>query len=217
MDKSEVNRFNANKHQTEPAFKINNELNAKNFKPQTQENENKPKQKLILQDADPVLYSKPKYKLEKPSKDLISEKYGKPITNINIQGNVSAYNSYIINQVTPEQNSTMKFGFIAMPMICPFCQRNTITRIEESFNCCTCFIYIFIILLLPILLILALYSGCRNAHCNNGCDCTCVCCEGDCCDCRCCFDTDHYCSSCGKKIGSRNSFVELCPCSSLCC
>ena len=192
MDQSEVNRINVNKHQTEPALKINNELNAKNNIPQTQENENKPKQKLILQDAGPVTYPNPKYKLEKPSKDFISDKYGQPIRTINIQGNVGMVNSYIINQVTPDQYTTVKFGFIAMPIICPYCQNSTITRIEESFNCCTCFIYIFIILLIPILLILAISSGCRNMHCNNGCDCTCGCCVEGSCDCKCCFDTDHY-------------------------
>ena len=217
MDQSEVNRFNTNKIQAEPALQINNELNANKIIPQTQENENKPKQKLVLQDSDQTVYPQQKYKLEKPSKDLISEKYGKPITTINIQGNVAAYNSYIINQVTPEQYETMKFGFTAIPIICPFCQKNIITRIEETFNCCTCFLYIFIILLIPILLILAVYSGCRNVHCNNGCDCTCACCVGGTCDCKCCFDTDHYCSYCGKKIGSRNSCIELCPCFSCCC
>ena len=217
MDQSEVNRFNTNKNKTEPALKINEESKTKNSIHQTKGNDIKPKTKLVLQDSEPVMYSKLKNHLEKPSKDLISEKYGKPIKSINIEGKISPYDPYIINQVTPDQYSNIKFGFIATPVICPYCQHNTLTRIEENFNCFTCFIYLLIIILLPILLILAVLTGCRNAHCHNGCDCTCEGCSTGACDCKCCFDTEHYCSLCGKKIGSRNSFIELCPCFSGCC
>ena len=224
MEQSELNRFDNNKNKTEPRLQLNNELKTKNIMHQTQANEKKPKQTLILQDEEPVLYSKPK----NPNKDLISMKgekiLKKPVNqNITINNNnykeqVIAYNPIIINQTRPKEDNIPKFGFIPTPIVCPYCQQSSTTLIEESFNCFTCFLYIFVIMLIPILLIMAAYSGCHNVRCDRGCDCDCngVFCVGLC-DCKCCFDTNHYCPLCGKLIGTRSSCAELCPCFTDCC
>ena len=127
-------------------------------------------------------------------------------------------NQYIMNQINPIPVTPLKFGILSRESLCPFCQTNAPTKIEESFNCCTCFVYFFIILLIPILLILAAYSGCHNVHCDHGCvcDCDCCCCRSTGCECKCCIDVNHYCSNCGKLLGTRDSCQELCPCFSCC-
>ena len=140
--------------------------------------------------------------------------YGQPIM---MNGGLPS-NQYIVNQINPIPVTPLKFGLVAMTTVCPFCQVSAPTKIEESFNCCTCFCYFFIILLIPILLILAAYSGCHNVHCDQGCvcDCDCCCCRSTGCDCKCCIDVNHYCSNCGKLLGTRDSCQELCPCFSIC-
>ena len=138
--------------------------------------------------------------------------YGQPIM---MNGGLPS-NQYIVNQINPIPVTPLKFGLVAMTTVCPFCQVSAPTKIEESFNCCTCFCYAFIILLIPILLILAAYSGCHNVHCNNGCDCSCECCACAACGCKCCIDVNHYCTNCGKLLGTRDSCTELCPCFSNC-
>ena len=214
MEQSELNRFNLNKNESKPVAQINDGLNDKNVMHQTEENESQQKQKSVLENSEPILYIKPKHKKEEPTKDLISEKYGKPITN-DIQVNVLPQNSYIINQVIPDKYANMKFGLIETPIVCPFCQQNTITRIEESFSCSTFFMYILIILLVlaPIIFCLSIVEDRNRAHYDDDYCCyrrySCPVCFTDC---KCCIDVDHYCSNCGKKIGSRNSFAELCPC-----
>ena len=138
--------------------------------------------------------------------------YGQPVM---MNGGLPS-NQYIVNQINPVAVTPLKFGVIAMTTVCPFCQVSAPTKIEESFNFCTCFCYFFIILLIPILLILAAYSGCHNVHCNNGCTCDCECCACAACACKCCIDVNHYCTNCGKLLGTRDSCTELCPCFSNC-
>ena len=118
MEQSELNRFNLNKNESKSVAQINDELNNKNDIRLTEENENQPKQKSILENSEPVLYIKPKHKQKEPKKDLISEKYGKPIKN-DIQVNVLPQNP-IINQVTPDKYSNMKFSCVETPIVCPF-------------------------------------------------------------------------------------------------
>lgn len=155
--------------------------------------------------------------------------YGQPIMNNGTPGNPVQPNPYINNQVSPPLPSyvPLRFGFEAAKIVCPYCHQSSKTRIETSFNCCTCFTYIFLIILIPILIALALYSGC-GAGCSAGwasstdCDCNCNCCDGTCCvcaktSCRCCTDYHHYCVNCGKRIGTRDSCLELCPCFSCFC
>lgn len=140
--------------------------------------------------------------------------YGVPVMVNGMPG--QAYPPYLANQTTPLSYAPLKFGFGPAQIVCPYCQVAGPTKIDESFNFCTCFIYIFIIMLIPILIVLAAYSGCTNVHCNNGCDCDCTCCYCGTCDCKCCIDTNHYCSNCGKRIGTRDSCQELCPCFTSC-
>jgi hypothetical protein len=73
-----------------------------------------------------------------PSNAYFVDQFGNPISYGNVQ---YAYNPNDIN-----------------PSICPYCGQKYVAKIEESFNCCTCFIYLIIIILIPILIILAAYS-----------------------------------------------------------
>lgn len=134
-------------------------------------------------------------------------------------------NQYTVNQITPAMSYVpLKFGFESSKIVCPYCNQHSKTRIEQSFNICTCCTYIFIILLIPILIILAAYAGCGASTCSSGCssadcDCNCNCCicgTGSSSACNCCIDYNHYCSNCGKRIGGRDSCQELCPCFSCC-
>ena len=139
--------------------------------------------------------------------------YGQPV----MMNGVYPANPYIMNQINPVPITPLSFGTLSRESLCPFCQTNAPSKIEESFNCCTCLTYFFIIILIPILLILAAYSGCNNVNCNNGsCNCDCDCCSCHRCNCKCCFDVNHYCSNCGKLLGTRDSCHELCPCCSRC-
>ena len=142
------------------------------------------------------------------------------INNYQGMGNIQPMqaNPYIQNQNTPVPYVPLRFGFEASKIVCPYCNQSCQTKIEESFNFCTCCTYIFIIILIPILIVLAAYSGCGNATCSNTCsnadccDCNSSCCVCGPCKCDCCKDYNHYCSNCGKRVGGRDSFVELCPC-----
>ena len=95
-----------------------------------------------------------------------------------------------------------------------FLTTKKITRIDESFSCSTFFMYIFILLLAlpPILLCIYILTERDDDRNDNKCCFICYSCSICYTDCKCCIDVDHYCSNCGKKIGSRNSFTELCPC-----
>ena len=125
-------------------------------------------------------------------------------------------NAYITNQIGPPMAyEALNYGLdphVTINKFCPYCGHKYVPKVEENFNCCTCFIYIIIILLIPILLVLAIYSGCQSVNCNNGCDCNCNCCYCGTRECNCCLDRNYFCSKCGKKIDSKNSCIELCPC-----
>ena len=36
-------------------------------------------------------------------------------------------------------------------------------------------------------------------------------------NCSCCYDVDHYCPYCGKLIGTRNAWADICPPCCCCC
>jgi hypothetical protein len=214
MEKSEKHRFSSKTKE------IPSEKGKRHSKMLTKpkkvdyENQN-PNSNIMMQQSVPIVQGQQFYGMQ-PGKMMTP--YGLPAT---MNGGLPP-NEYIMNQINPVPVTPLKFGILAMDTLCPFCQTNAPTKIEESFNCCTCFCYSFIILLIPILLIIAAYAGCSNVHCHHGCacDCDCNCCrcnDGDCrCDCKCCIDVNHYCSNCGKLLGTRDSCQELCPCFSNC-
>ena len=215
MEKSEKHRFH-DKPGLIPVEKAKTKLKSKKVQsPQTQENHIN-NQNIMIQGEVPVIQNQQLYGV--PQQQMMMPPYGQPVMGNNIPGQYFPPNPYVLNQIPPvsETVKPLKFGYIAKEIVCPYCQSNTLTKVEENFNFCTCFCYIFIILLIPILLVLAAYSGCNNTHCNNGCDCDCNCCYCGPCECKCCIDSNHYCANCGKLLGSKDTCMELCPCFSSC-
>ena len=223
MEKSEKHRFSM-KPGLSPTEKSKKRRSSKMPEsPQTQENQMR-NPNIKLQGEVPVMqgqqfYGMPQQQMMMPQQQMMMAPYGQGVMMNTIPGQSYNPNPYVINQIQPVPVTPLKFGYVSREIVCPYCQSTTLTKVEESFNCCTCFVYIIIILLIPILLVLAAYAGCNNVHCNNGCDCDCrcnCCCYGETCDCKCCIDTNHYCANCGKLLGSRDSCVELCPCFGSC-
>ena len=227
MEKSEKRRFSV-QQKLEPMDKPKSRRNSKMIKPKGENHNDKPPVALM-----PEIPENPENQLEQgnqgaaqivqpinypmqPVQPVMMAQYGMPVILNTIPGQNYPANAYISNQLGPMTLTPLKFGFGPARIACPYCQMVGETKIEESFNCCTCFIYVIVISLIPILLVLAAYAGCGNANCNNGCDCNCHCTYCGTCDCKCCIDTDHYCSNCGKKIGTRDSCEELCPCFTTC-
>ena len=196
----------------------NKRRHSKMFKPQKQENGNL-QQNIMIQEMAGV------QTMQGPAPITQSQFYpvipqmmenGVPIIIGTMPGQALPPNAYITNQIGPPMAyGALNYGIdpnVIINKFCPYCGQKYIPKVEESFNCCTCFIYTIILLLIPLLLVLAAYSGCQNINCNNGCDCNCNCCYCGTCECNCCMDKDYYCSKCGKKIDSKNSCLELCPC-----
>lgn len=215
MEKSEKRRFSM-KPKEEPKDKTKLKRNSKMIKPETPDNE-KPAPNVIMEENPQIQGMQGQVPIAQlqnyPMQPQPIYPYGTPVMINNIQNQNLTSNAYIANQMAPVQ---LKFGYAPAQIVCPYCQVCCPTKIEESFNCCTCFVYIFIIILIPILILLAAYSGCNNVNCNNGCNCDCTCCYCGSCHCNCCIDINHYCSNCGKKIGTRDTCLELCPCLSMC-
>lgn len=145
----------------------------------------------------------------KPQQQIIQ--YAVPAATNNIQGQVLAPTQYIQNQTAPVSPVPLNFGLCSTQIICPYCNANAATRIEERFNCCSCICCLLNIILIPLLICSALTS---SGDCNCNCDCNCGCekCNG-----KCCCDINHYCPICGKMIGTRDSLKEICPILKRCC
>ena len=187
---------------------------SKMLKPQTQESLNQ-QQNIMIQGQVPI-YQNQYYPVQP---QMMSN--GVPIIINSVPGQTLPPNTYIVNEFgNPIAYGNVQYGYNPNdinPDICPYCGQKYLAKVEESFNCCTCFVYLIIIIMIPLLLVLAAYSGCQNVHCNNGCDCNCTgCCYCGGCECNCCIDKDYYCNHCGKKISSKNSCLELCPCFKCC-
>ena len=195
MEKSEKHRFSM-KPELSPTEKSKKRRSSKMPEsPQTQENQMR-NPNIMLQGEVPVMqgqqfYGMPQQQMMMPQQQMMMAPYGQGVMMNTIPGQSYNPNPYVINQIQPVPVTPLKFGYVSREIVCPYCQSTTLTKVEESFNCCTCFVYIIIILLIPILLVLAAYAGCNNVHCNNGCDCDCrcnCCCYGETCDCKCCID-----------------------------
>ena len=125
---------------------------------------------------------------------LYNSSYGQPIMPGTIQ-----QNGIIINQTSPIILQK-KLTIYPEEMNCPYCMSRMTTKVEQSFNCCTCFACFLLITFLFPLAIFTVVAG--NYTYNNG-GCTCDC-EG-CCECKCCCDATHVCPNCGKVVASYNS------------
>ena len=76
--------------------------------------------------------------------------------------NRNQQNLIVNNQVLP-MVTPIKLTINPRLIICPFCQKNIKTRVEEEFNYLTCFIWLSCIIILP----LALFAG--ACYCNGDC------------------------------------------------
>ena len=125
-------------------------------------------------------------------------------------------------------NNIIRFRAVPQEFICPYCHKFMRTNLNNSCNCGSCLVYCFI-LVFPITLIF--YMLCINitdCECvfecrttSDGCGCFPTCCrcpERDNLDkCQCCCDVEHYCPYCGKLIGTRNAWGDICPPCCCCC
>ena len=108
-------------------------------------------------------------------------------------------NNIIVNQNEPKPTIFRKNPTTT---ICPFCNQKVDTKIEESFNVCTC-LTIFFFIFFPF--------GFWNFNCTcrcaeDGCKECCIC--DDCCDFS-CYDCTHKCSNCGKIVGEYDSCYKF--------
>jgi len=140
----------------------------------------------------------------------------------------SGDNPSISNDNIPQNDSEIIFKVIPQEILCPHCKCIISTNTEEKCNFFSCIFY-FIILIFPVFFVF--YELCidiEDCYCefecrpsNDGCCCFPYCCR---CpnrptfkDCLCCCDVEHYCSHCGKLIGTRNACIEICPRCCRCC
>ena len=109
--------------------------------------------------------------------------YSKPII---IQQN--AQNVIPINQDSPKLEPLVFNSIYPKDVTCPYCYRKIETTVKESFNFCKCCSFICCIV------ILTCFGD--TSYCK---DCCCCCCRNDC---KCFNDGDHYCSNCGRFLGT---------------
>ena len=130
--------------------------------------------------------------MDKNSISIFTSKYSKPIIDSKKNSN-----EIIINQHIP---TSTPFTLEPAKLTCPFCKKDIISEVEESFNCCTCILYCFAITFcaIPCLFCSGLCNS-INCYCSN-CDLSC----------RCCCDATHTCPNCKKVVGTHESFPSIC-------
>ena len=121
------------------------------------------------------------------------DKYNKPIID-----NRNDSNPVIVNQHEP---TLTNFTCEPVQLICPYCKKEIISEVEESFNCCTC------LFLFAIIVLCAIPCLCISGICNSNSGMV----FSDCgCGCNCCCDATHTCPKCKKVIGIHDSFPSGC-------
>ena len=76
--------------------------------------------------------------MDKNSISIFTSKYSKPIIDSKKNSN-----EIIINQHIP---TSIPFTLEPAKLNCPFCKKDIISEVEESFNCCTCILYCLLLL-----------------------------------------------------------------------
>ena len=141
--------------------------------------------------------------------------YGNPILIKNNQ----QQSIPMTNQINPIQVGSLVFGYVPEQIICPYCNKIALTRIEESFNLLACCCCAFKVIFIPCAYIFTGGCGGGSTECkcqgDECCGCNCWICN----ECRrkCCHDVNHYCPNCGKKIGTWDSLKAHCRCFDRCC
>ena len=105
-------------------------------------------------------------------------------------------NEIIVNQREP---TLTNFTVEPAQLTCPYCKKEIVSEVEESFNCCTC------LFMCAVIILCALPCLCISGICNSN--------SGfvlaDC-GCNCCCDATHTCPKCKKVIGVHDSFPSGC-------
>ena len=163
---------------------------------------------------------------------MFPQQYSQPVIIANQGEGIPPQNTYIINQNYDNNNNNINnvnnitFGGKPGTYLCPHCKMNITSYIEEKCNCLTCIIYLIMFLFFPAIIVYSMCIDIEYCRCEFECKCAnnfpCAC--PKCCSCpnrksdgRDCCDTEHYCSNCGKLIGTRDSCVEICPPHCRCC
>ena len=108
-------------------------------------------------------------------------------------------NPIIVNQHEP---TLTNFTCEPAQLTCPYCKKEIISEVEESFNCFTC-LFLFLIIALCAIPCLCISGLCNS---NSGFVFT----DCNCCNCNCCCDATHKCPKCRKVIGVHDSFPSGC-------
>ena len=168
-----------------------------------------------------------------PQMNMFPQQYAQPVLISNQGGGIPPQNTYIINQnsvinVNNINNvNNIEFGTKAGTYLCPNCQMNVSTNIQSQCNCCSFLIFALMMIIFPVFMTYVMCIDIEDCRCEFGCGVsTNGCCYPKCCscpdrrtvaDCNCCCDVEHYCSNCGKLIGTRDSLKEICPPCCRCC
>ena len=224
MEKNEKHRLN-NNGKGKKRIKGNN----KKIKDNTQENMSQSKQTntiianggvIIVQNQPnhhPNSYNLP---LQDSARDyqMQPQKMVQPVIMANLEGGEAP--QYISNNAQPI-DSKIKVGAKPYKYRCPYCHKIALTNVEEECNCLSFLIYMIMFIIFPIFLIYVTCIDIEECICQWGCGmtdngiCFPTCCRcpdrGTFDKCSCCCNVTHYCSNCGKLIGTRDAYSHICP------
>ena len=132
--------------------------------------------------------------MDKDSISIFKNKYSKPILESQKQSE-----DIIINQHMP---TITAFTLEPAQLKCPFCKREIISEVVESFNCCTCLLVFFAIIFcaIPLLICSGLFNSVNCNLCNADYNC----------GCGCCCDATHLCPKCKRIVGIYDSYPKIC-------
>ena len=237
MERSEGKRL-SHKHNQNQKTRIKNNIKVNPVIEKRTTIENIPQQqtlnvnnnnKISIVQNLPLQDSSSNYQMQ-PQINMFPQQYAQPVI-ISNQGGINPQNPYVNNQncINNINNvNIITFGREPDIYLCPNCQMNVPTNIATKCNCCSFLIFALMMIIFPIFVI---YVVCIDIeYCKCGFECACaVSSEGvpcpypKCCSCpdrhsACdCCDVEHYCSNCGKLIGTRDSCKEICPPCCRCC
>ena len=108
------------------------------LKHQTQTNENQQKNEMMSSEVP--IYQNQYYPVQPQMMPN-----GVPIIINAVPGQTLPPNTYIVNELgNPIAYCNVQYGYNPNYIntdICPYCGQKYLAKVEESFNCCTCFVY----------------------------------------------------------------------------
>ena len=198
-------------------IKIKKKYKGNNIKIEDKTQENIPQQNMIINGEVIISPNKPNQKgnmYNLPLQDSTSEYRVQPQKEVGIP-------QYIRNNNQPIDYK-IKVRSKPIKVRCPYCGKIALTEVEDECNFVSLFIYMLMFIIFPLFVIWTFCFDFEECICEFGCKesregCCCIptCCvcpsRGTLDDCKCCFNVNHYCSNCGKFIGTRNACSSICP------